>query len=232
VDTKIIQLGDDGQRASRDMVRRLEALLERHPAVGAQPLQGHLRTLESIDRQYGGEGPLPLEDVETLVAATLTDLAYLERDLRGGSPADLDEAAELTLAVALWAIRHAVPLTVVEPVANALAIRSNGARTPAELSAVFGLMHGVIAHAGPDLAADLERSNPERPWRILHANLAITAIRTEDPALMDMAFDALDEALPDERGSFYAEALSLALGPRVAPVVRERIEARYAKWHG
>jgi hypothetical protein len=91
-------------------------------------------------------------------------------------------------------------------------------------------MQGVIAHVKPRLAADLERSNPERPWRVLHANLAITAIRTGDPALMDAAFDALDAALPDERAGFYAEALSLALGPRIAPAVRERIEARYAKW--
>jgi hypothetical protein len=91
-------------------------------------------------------------------------------------------------------------------------------------------MQGLIAHVGPQLSADLERSNPERPWRILHANFAITAIRTEDPALIDYAFDALDAALPDERGGFYAEALALAMNARVAPAVRERISARHRKW--
>jgi hypothetical protein len=47
---------------------------------------------------------------------------------------------------------------------------------------------------------------------------------------MDHAFDALDRALPDERAGFYAEALALALAPGIAPVVRERIEARHRMW--
>jgi hypothetical protein len=88
----------------------------------------------------------------------------------------------------------------------------------------------VIAHVAPRLAPDLERSNPERPWRILHVNLAITAIRTEDPALMEVAFDALDAALPDERAGFYGEALALALSPRIPEAVREPIAARHARW--
>jgi hypothetical protein len=84
----------------------------------------------------------------------------------------------------------------------------------------------VIANVRPRLGHDLERSNPERPWRLLHANLAITAIRTEEATLMDSAFDALDAALPDEAQSFYGEARALALAPGISPVVRERIEAR------
>jgi hypothetical protein len=115
-------------------------------------------------------------------------------------------------------------------VVNALAHRANAARSRQELAAVFGLTQGIAAHVAPRLEADLERSNPERPWRILHANLAIVAIRTEDPALMDHAFDALDRALPEERAAFYAEALALALAPAIASEVRERIRARHLKW--
>jgi hypothetical protein len=48
--------------------------------------------------------------------------------------------------------------------------------------------------------------------------------------MMDFAFDALDDALPGERGGFYSEALALVLAPGVAPAVRERIEARHLKW--
>ena len=47
---------------------------------------------------------------------------------------------------------------------------------------------------------------------------------------MDHAFDALDAALPDERSSFYSEALALALAPGIAPEVRSCIEARHASW--
>ncbi len=208
-----IQFGDEGQVATRELLKRFEAV---RPEVA-----GYLRTLESLDRQYGGSGAVPLEGVGDVVAAALAEMAHHEAT---------EEFAELTLGIALWAVRHGIAIDAVEPVANALALRSNRAASPQELAAVFGLMQGVIAHVEPRLAADLERSNPERPWRILHANLAITAIRTEDPGLMDYAFDALDRALPDEAAGFYSEALARSLNPRISPQVRERIEARHLKW--
>ena len=216
-----IRIGDDGQAATRELVRLLESHAAAHPSEHADGALSALRSLDGLDRQYGGHAPIALEGVAEVVAAALTHLAHLE-----GAPG----IAQATVGVALWAIRHEVPVTVVEPVANALAHESNAARSPAEVSAVFGLMDGVIAHVAPRLAADLERSNPERPWRVLHANLAITAIRTEDPALMDRAFDRLDQALPAEAAGFYGEALALALAPGIAPAVRERIESRHRAW--
>jgi hypothetical protein len=210
-----ITFGDEGQVASRELLRRLDAL---EPAA-PRSLRAQLATLGSLDRQYGGSAPLELEDLEPLVASILTELAALPKG-----------EGDLIIGVALWAIRHEVPITVVEPVVNALAERSNSANNKQELAAVFGLMQGVINHVGERLSADLERSDPQRPWRLLHANFAITAIRTGDPELIDFAFDALDGALPGERASFYAEALALALSPRIPAAVRERIEMRHLKW--
>ena len=215
-----IRIGDEGQAATRELVRLMESLVAARPSPNADAALQSLRTLEGLDRQYGGHAPIALEGVEDVVAATLADLAHLETQ---------PHIDEVIVGVALWAIRHEVPITVVEPVANALALRSNAARSRSELSAVFGLMQGVITHVAPRLAADLERSNPERPWRILHANLAITAIRTEDGELMDHAFDALDRALPGEAPNFYGEALALSLAPGIAPVVREKLEARHGR---
>ena len=118
--------------------------------------------------------------------------------------------------------------------------RSSGPTSLEELRAVIAVTQSsgdedhawdaAREHWQASLASDLERSNPERPWRLLHANFAITAIRTEDPLLMDYAFDALDRALPDERAGFYSEALALAMNPRISALVRERIEARHLKW--
>ena len=227
-----IQFGDAGQLATRRLAGRLEALARAHPESSGEALPRYLRTLESLDRQYGGTGALPVEGAAELVAATLGELARLEAALRsGGSAASADEAGAIALGVALWALRHEVDIEVPEPVVNALAQRSNASSTPQELSAVCVLMHAVAEALRPRLGADLERSNPARPWRVLHANLAITAIRTEDPATIDAAFDALDAALPEERGAFYAEALALAMGPRIAPEVRGRIEARHRRWN-
>jgi hypothetical protein len=184
--------------------------------VTSPDLGSRLALLESLDQQYGEGAALPLEDVDRLVASILSDRA-------------LRDEPDRAIAVASWAIRHGVEITVPEPVVNALAVRSNAARGKTELAAIFGVMQLLAAHLEPRLAADLERSNPERPWRILHINLAITAIRSEDPQLIAQAFDALDRALPDERAGFYAEALALALSPRVDPAVRHLIEERHAR---
>jgi len=214
-----IRFGDEGQVATRELVLRFEAIARDAPlpAAALQRIREELAALEALDRQYGGLSALPVEDADELVASVTTDLAYLEDD-------------DLLVGVALWAIRHGVAITVPEPVVNALAMRSNRAASKQEIAAVFGLMQGLLAHLAPRLSPDLERSNPERPWRVAHVNFAITAIRTEDPAMMDYAFDALDAALPDERAGFYSEALALALAPRISPAVRERIESRQLKW--
>lgn len=237
MEIKKIAFGDEGQAATAALLARLPALQSRaaavDPGLGTRldRLKRGLETLLALDRQHGGSGPIRLEGVGELVSAIVTDLAHADaaagRSGEGGLAADV---ADFLIGVALWAVRHEVPFDPAEPVVNALAHRANATRSKQELAAVYGLMQGIIAHLAPRLAADLERSNPERPWRILHANLAITAIRTEDAALIDHAFDALDAALPDERASFYGEALALALSPGVAPQVRERIEARHLKW--
>ena len=208
-----IQFGDPEELATRELSRRFSASVPEAARF--------LATFEALDRQYGGHGKLPIEDAEELVAAALTQMAHLEKT---------PEFAELTLGVALWAMRHDVAIRVAEPLANALAMRSNEAKTREELAAVFGLMQGVIAHVSPLLCADLERSNPERPWRVLHANFAITAIRTEDAQMMAYAFDALDSALPDERAGFYGEALALAMNARIPEEVRGAIAGRHRRW--
>jgi hypothetical protein len=196
------------------------------PSPDAEELQRYFRALEGLDREYGERGAPPLEGVDELVAATLTALARLAQHAPAGSQAAV---AEVTSAVAQWALRHELEVSPVEPVVNALALRANASRSAQAAGEVLDLMERVIANVAPRLSPDLERSNPERPWRLLHANLAITAIRTADPARMDRAFDALEAALPDEARGFYAEALALALNPAIPPAVRDKIAERHGR---
>jgi hypothetical protein len=237
MEIKTVGFGDEGQVATGELLARLPAWREQ--ALAAAPAsapfldraRGGFETLAALDRQYGGTGAIALEGAAELVSGILSDLAHVEAAaVRSQDAALVADTADFVLGVALWAIRHDVPLEPVEPVVNALAHRANAAPNKPALAAVFALTQGVVTHLAPRLAADLERSNPERPWRLLHANLAIVAIRTEDASMIDFAFDALDAALPDERAGFYAQALALALAPGISPVVRERIEARHLKW--
>src|SRR5471030_1112853 len=111
-----IQFGDEGQVATRELVRRFDSLARERAleAPARERIHARLATLQALDRQYGGGGALALEGADELVASLVTELAPLED-------------AELVIGVALWAIRHGVALTVVEPVVNALANRSNAA---------------------------------------------------------------------------------------------------------
>jgi hypothetical protein len=163
-----------------------------------------LEVSERLDAEYGADGALPLNDAdaatdEALRCATELD-GWLDRFELNHLRAPL---FTVMLGIGLWAMRHELQLATPEPIVNALAFRANEANTKQDTAATYALMQGFIVHLAPQLKADLERSNPERPWRLLNLNFAITAIRTGDAALMRYAFDTLNTHLPDERAGFY-----------------------------
>jgi hypothetical protein len=190
-----------------------------------------LEVSERLDFEYGADGVLPLEDLdeaadEALRAATELD-AWLNRFARTDLCPTLHA---VMLGIGLWAMRHSLTIFAAEPLVNALASRANEAGSKQETAAAFALMQGFIAHLAPQLGADLERSNPERAWRMLNLNFAITAIRTGDAALMRFAFDTLNKHLPDERAGFYEEAYALASQPGFPIETRALIETEHARW--
>jgi hypothetical protein len=186
---------------------------------------------ERLDFEYGADGVLPLEDAgdaadEALRAASELD-GWLDRfDLA----AHRSELHAVILGIGIWSMRHELPLHTIEAIVNALATRSNEAESKQETAAAYALMQGFIVHLAPQLKADLERSNPQRPWRMLNLNFAITAIRSGDAALMRYAFDTLNNHLPDERIGFYEEACTIAMQPGFPLDTRGLIEAEHAKW--
>ena len=190
-----------------------------------------LAVCAQLDAEYGADNTLPVQDAgdaadEALRCATELD-AWLDRfELSSGRPT----LYAVMLGIGLWAMRHQLPLSSPEPIVNALAFRANEASTKQDTAAAFAMMQGFIAHLAPGLDADLERSNPERPWRLLNLNFAITAIRTGDAALMRFAFDTLNAHLPEERAGFYEEACALAAQPGFPMEARGLIEAEHARW--
>src|SRR5258708_34557448 len=59
--TQPIQFGDEGQAATRELLRRCDALAPLRLA-GHASFRHQLEALQSIDKQYGGSGALPLWD--------------------------------------------------------------------------------------------------------------------------------------------------------------------------
>ena len=190
-----------------------------------------LTVMSRLDGQYGADATLPIENVPQAVDEALRALADLESWLiRLELEVQRVPLHAIAIGVGYWAMRHGLPVSVTELIVNALAAQSNAASSKQETAAVYAMMQGFIRHFSPGLKADLERSNPHRPWRLLNLNFAITAIRSGDAALMRYAFDTLNAHLPDERSGFYAEAHALACQPGFPLETRGLIEAELARW--
>jgi hypothetical protein len=201
----------------------------------ANDLAEFLDSILLIDGTYGEDGQLPIEDVAQAADDAIRAAADLQNQLsRLNLADDLPTLDAVVIGVGLWCMRHEVTIYAPEPIVNALARRANDATSTQETAAAFALMQGFVMHLAPQLKSDLERSNPERPWRMLNINFAITAIRTADAAMMRYAFDQLNLALPDECAGFYAEAYTLTSQPGFPAEIRGLIETeqrRFALMH-
>jgi len=183
-----------------------------------------------LDTDFGTDAALPLADAENAVEHALQALAEIVAALDRFSLAEERMAWQtVILGIGLWAMRHQLAIFWPEPIVNALAERANDTHTRQDTVATFALMQGLIDHLAPQFGMDLERSNPERPWRLLNLNFAITAIRTGDAEMMQFAFANLKNRMPQECPGFFAEAASLAAGPGFPAPTRALIEAELAR---
>ena len=188
-----------------------------------------------IDGTYGEDGQLPIDDVIEAADEAIRAAADIQNQLPRLNLTDaLPTLDAIAIGVGLWCMRHEVTIYAPEPIVNALARHANSATSTQETAATFALMQGFVLHLAPQLKSDLERSNPERPWRMLNINFAIVAIRTADVAMMRYAFDQLNLSLPDECAGFYAEAFTLASQPGFPAEIRSLIESeqrRFTQMH-
>ena len=190
-----------------------------------------LALMSRLDLEYGPDSTLPIEDASEAVDEALRALAELESWLiRFSLNEQLVRLQTIEVGIGYWAMRHGLPISAVEPIVNALAAQANAASSKQETAAVYAMMQGFISHFSATQQADLERSNPQRPWRLLNLNFAITSIRSGDETLMRYAFDTLNGHLPDERSGFYEEAHALASQPGFPQSTRALIEAEIIRW--
>jgi hypothetical protein len=121
-------------------------------------------------------------------------------------PTIAEQFESLSLPLALWGAGQGVELDQLAPVVDTLARLANLQRDPHTMVQLYEMMDIISQAANPRLAeADLsERSHP---LRILLLNRAIVATRSHQPALMEPAFDAIVEWLPEEAAGFFAEGM-------------------------
>jgi hypothetical protein len=201
------------------------------PPLLADAIRQFFDVCAKFDRDHGQGGRLPYDDVNEIAANAInciSDLALWAARLGLDSEHHVIENAALEFA--RWAIRHDGELTTLEPVVNALAWRANTTHDPADLTVLFYVAREIAAHAAPQTRNGVDTAEVRHPWRILNFNVAIIATRTQNPELMDAAFDLLEQNLPGECAAFYEEGVRQAEKEVYGPHVRDIIRRRFAKW--
>lgn len=176
------------------------------------------------------EEPLPPEEIDELgthALECLSDLGLWAWQLK------LDDARaeieNIALDMAQWIAQHGGQIDVLEPVVNALARQANAAQDSVALAALFDRACSILSCTAPELD-DATEGAILQPWLALHFNTAIIATRTQQPALMNAAYDLLESRLPLHCAGFYEEGLRESAKTAYGEQVREIMHERLTKW--
>lgn len=187
--------------------------------------------LEDLDAKNGAYAALPDNDPSELGEHGIllaTDLVNWAERLE--LPQVKSDIEKITIGIALWVARHAGEIRELETVVNGFAASANATTTDDALRALFRATKTVLEHVTPEIKADVDQSNPGRPWRVLNFNFAIVATRTQDAPLMHEAFDTLGRNLPQDAPAFFEEGLKQSDKPVYGPVVKSLMQEYFARW--
>lgn len=166
-------------------------------------LRGHEQSLRDQDEEFR----LAEKELTELVDYGIQLFIEASRQAEQQALQAVAEQFEsLSLPLALWAAHQGIELGELGPVVNTLARLANQQRTPDAMVRLHELMNTVCQAANPRLT-QADMSDHGHPWRILLLNRAIVATRSHQPQLMEPAFDAIVEWLPDEATRFFAEGM-------------------------
>jgi len=152
-------------------------------------------------------GGYTLELLEGLVS-----LAQGQHETMDGSSKKTDlqrrDLMRLSIPVSLWIARQGGRLKQIDMVVNSLAGYANELNESTMLSELASVMGEIVQASSDDIKLDFEQTNPMRPWRILNLNYGIVATRSHEPDLIETAYDALVENLPQDARGFFREGMT------------------------
>lgn len=172
--------------------------------------------------------PAEVEEIGTHALECISDLSLWAYQL--GLEKERDIIEDLAFDFACWIARRDGAISVLEPVVNTLARRANSTRDPAALAQLGNAARGLLEHVAPQLRHGAGATEPAAPWRILNLNCAIVATRSQQPELMQAAYDLLERNLPHDCTAFYEEGVRQSEKQVYAQHVRDIVRGRFAKW--
>lgn len=201
------------------------------PSQLAEAIEQFFTVATRLDREQGETGVIIKDDVSQIGdygLQLLTDLARWAQQLALDSARR--EIALVSLGAADWVIRHQGEIRAPELVVDALADVANATQDPETLKQLEQFMTATLQALTAFIRQDLEKTNPGRPWRVLHVNRAIVATRTHDPDTMTRVFDEFVQALPEAAPQFFAEGMLQMSKLNYPQHVRSVMEKYYDVW--
>lgn len=181
---------------------------EDDPDTLGKSLTKFFDTLETIENQEHNHADAKQDDIRELADYGLGLMNELNE---WAVKLDCDEALRvftgLSIPVALWCARQQISLSQLDPVVNALAKFANSTQDEHLLGQISDSVGVIIDAVTPQIKQDLDKSNPERPWRVLNLNHGIVATRTHDPRRMEAVFEQLLYRLPEDAPRFFREGM-------------------------
>lgn len=145
------------------------------------------------------------------------------------------EIEQVSVIFAHWVVRYNGKINHPEPVVNALAQLANLLQDKPTLINLSDLMSKVVEACSLEIRQDKDKSDPNRPWRLLHFNRAIVATRTHDTEIMKQAFDEMLVYLPNEAAGFFNQGMKETDQNEYPTQVRQLIELYQSQptvnWH-
>lgn len=203
------------------------------PSQLAEAIEQFFTVATRLDRERGEAGAILEDDVSQIGdygLQLLTDLSNWAHQLALDSARH--EIALVSLGAADWVIRHQGEIRAPELVVDALAELANTTQDPETLRQLEQFMTATLQALSAFIQQDLEKTNPGRPWRVLHVNRAIVATRILDPNTMSRVFDEFVQALPEEAPRFFEEGMVQMNKLDYPQRVRDVMETYYDAWCG
>lgn len=197
-----------------------------------QAIEQFFAISNQLERDASGSGTAVYKDEVSRLGdyaiTLLADLAAWAGQL-GLTEAKQDMEAT-TLSIADWVMRHEGELRTLDPVVNAAAERANRTKDARSLEGLCEFIGRALDAASKPIKQDLDKTNPGRPWRVLHINRGIVATRTYNPKLMEQVFDDLVRALPEDASHFFAEGMQQMSALNYPAHVRAVMSRYFDQW--
>lgn len=176
------------------------------------------------DETDAGINPVEINTLSEFGLQLFDELVQLANRLE--QPALATEIECLCMPYALWIARHGGEIRHLSPVVNALAHYANRQTRPDAMTALYTHCCELIEATSPSVA-EAQTNDKRHPWRLLLLNRAIVATRSQNPDLIEAAFDAIVEHLPQDAARFFAEGMEQMANIDYPDYVRDLVRRYY-----